>query len=158
MARRKEKVEALANKLLGRRGTLYAVRTDMTNEKEILEAFEWTKKNVGPVHILVNNAGGAGFTSLTDGDTAIWKRTFDLNVLGLCIATREAIRDMHANSVDGHIIHINSVAGHYIQIYPEMNVYPASKYAVTALSQSLRHELNSFNNKIKITVSVDAKS
>lgn len=126
----------------------------MTNEQDIKAAFEWTKKNVGPIHILVNNAGSMGVANLIDGDTEIWKRTLDLNVLGLCIATREAIKDMRANNVDGHIIHINSIAGHYVPRFEGLNVYPASKHAVTALTESLRHELNSIGSKIRITVSL----
>lgn len=153
MARRKERVQALADKLKNKKGKLYAVQADLINEKDILDAFEWTKKNVGPIHILVNNAGSAATTNLTEGKTELWKRILDLNVLGLCIATREAVKDMRANNVDGHIIHINSILGHYIPNFATLNVYPASKFAVTALTESLRHELNSLNSKIKITVS-----
>lgn len=127
----------------------------MTKEEDILQAFEWTKKNLGPVHILVNNAGGAALTTnLFDGDTQHWKRVLDLNVLGLCIATREAVKNMRANNVDGHIIHINSVGGHKVPNIPNLNVYPASKFAVTALTETLRQELNSIGSKIKITVSI----
>lgn len=153
IARRKERIEELANKLVGKKGKLYAVRADMTKEQDIIDAFEWTKKNVGSISILINNAGGLSYTTLTDGDTELWKRTIDLNVLGLCIATREAIKDMRANNIDGHIIHINSVTGHKVVNFPGINIYPASKFAVTALTESLRHELNSLNSKIKVTVS-----
>lgn len=101
----------------------------------------------------MNNAGSMTVANLTDGETENFKRTLDLNVLALCIATREAVKDMRANNVDGHIIHINSVVGHYVPKVKGFNVYPASKHAVTALTESLRHELNSLNSKIRITVS-----
>lgn len=153
IARRKELVKALADKLAGKRGQLYPVKADLTNERDIINAFSWVRKNLGPVHILINNAGSMGVTNLTEGDTKIWQRTFDINVLALCIATREAIKDMKANKVDGHIIHINAVLGHYTPPFPQFNVYGASKYSVTALTESLRHELNSINSKIRITVS-----
>ncbi|KAJ8943913.1 hypothetical protein NQ318_019521 [Aromia moschata] len=58
---------------------------------------------------------------------------------------------MKANNIDGHIIHINSVTGHQVPAFPGLNVYPASKYAVTALAETLRLELNSAKSKIKIT-------
>lgn len=61
---------------------------------------------------------------------------------------------MKANNVNGHIIHINSVAGHKCPDIPNLNVYTASKYAVTALTETLRQELNSINSKIKVTVSI----
>lgn len=60
----------------------------------------------------------------------------------------------HANQykVDGHIVHINSISGHKILNIPYLSVYPASKHAVTALTETLRQELNSIGSKIKITV------
>lgn len=63
------------------------------------------------------------------------------------------MKNMRANNVDGHIVHINSVLGHVIPPTRGANIYPASKHAVTALTESLKHELNSLNSKIKITVS-----
>ena len=59
---------------------------------------------------------------------------------------------MKANKIDGHIVHINSVAGHKVPHFEKANVYPASKYAVTALTETLRQELNHLGLKIKITV------
>ncbi|XP_018572839.1 farnesol dehydrogenase-like [Anoplophora glabripennis] len=151
LARRLDRMEALAKKLSGKKGKLYPVKTDVSKEEDILNAFKWVKENLGPVHILVNNAGILGQTNLTDGDTEIWKNVFNINVLGLCIATREAVRDMRANKVDGHIIHINSIAGHQVPNFPGIGVYPASKYAVRALAETLRLELLNMKSKIKIT-------
>ncbi|XP_068894765.1 farnesol dehydrogenase-like [Tenebrio molitor] len=151
LARRSERVEELAKKLQGQKGKLYAIKADISKEEDILEAFKWTSDNVGPVHILVNNAGIVQQTNLIEGDTEKWKKTFDTNVMGLCVATREAVKIMKAEKIDGHIIHINSVAGHTVPNYPGLNVYPASKYAVTALTETLRQELNHLGLKIKIT-------
>ncbi|RZC42511.1 hypothetical protein BDFB_002988 [Asbolus verrucosus] len=58
---------------------------------------------------------------------------------------------MKANNINGHIIHINSIFGHNVPNYPNLNVYPASKYAVTALTETLRQELNQLGSKIRIT-------
>ncbi|XP_060520015.1 farnesol dehydrogenase-like [Cylas formicarius] len=151
LARRKEKVEELSKKLSGEKGKLVAVQCDVTKESDIVTAFEYVLKNLGPTHILVNNAGLAQASSLIDGDTQAWKRVLDTNVLGLSIATREAIKQMKANNIDGHVIHINSITGHKVVNFPGASVYPASKYAVTALAETLRHEINSQNLKIKIT-------
>ncbi|XP_018575997.1 uncharacterized protein LOC108914633 [Anoplophora glabripennis] len=151
LARRKNRLDALAKELSNKKGKLHPIKTDMTKEEDIINAFKWVKENLGPVHILINNAGVTGSTSLADGDTEIWKNTLNVNVLGLSIATREAIRDMRANKVDGHIIHINSIAGHQVTKFPDANVYSASKFAVTALAETLRLELLSLKSKIKIT-------
>ncbi|KAF2902136.1 hypothetical protein ILUMI_04044 [Ignelater luminosus] len=151
LARRKEKVDELSKTLEGKKGKLYAYQADITKEEDILKAFQWIKDNLGPVHILINNAGIGRATNLSDGNTKFWKEILDTNVLGLCIATREAVKDMKANNVAGHIIHINSTAGHEVPNLPGMNVYSASKHAVTALTETLRQELNSIGSKIKIT-------
>ncbi|KAK4874251.1 hypothetical protein RN001_013611 [Aquatica leii] len=151
LARRKEKVEEIAKSLEGKSGKLYPYAGDVTKEEDILNCFKWTKENVGPISILINNAGIKRNTNLISGDTDLWRETFETNVIGLCIATREAVKDMQANNIDGHIIHINSLAGHRVSTVVVTNVYPASKFAVTALTETLRMELNSIGSKIKIT-------
>lgn len=129
------------------------MKTDLTEECDVLKAFEWIKINLGSVHILVNNAGCAmANANLINGDTDLWRKTLDLNVLGLCVVTRETVKCMRENNVDGHIININSVGGHKVPICPKFNVYSASKFAVTALTETFRQELNSVGGKIKITV------
>lgn len=152
LARRVERVEELAKQLEGAKGKLHPLKADVTKEEDILAAFDWTSKNLGPVHILINNAGIVQQTTLVEGETEKWKKVFDTNVLGLCVATREAVKVMKANKIDGHIIHINSIAGHSAINIPGVNVYPASKHAVTALTETLRQELNHLGLKIRITV------
>ncbi|KAF2894270.1 hypothetical protein ILUMI_11902, partial [Ignelater luminosus] len=151
LARRKDKIEELAKNLSDKPGKLHSIATDVSKEKDITEAFDWIKNNLGPVHTLINNAGVTKGSTLIDGSTSLWKETLDVNVLGLCIATREALKNMRENHVDGHIIHINSIFGHHCSRMFNLNVYPASKHAVTALTESLRRELSFNNSKIKIT-------
>ncbi|CAG9815181.1 unnamed protein product [Phaedon cochleariae] len=139
---RKNLVDDLAKKLSDRRGKLHSLQADLTKEADILAAFDWVRSNLGPVHVLVNNAGMVQNTTLVGGDTEKWRKTFDVNVLGLY---------MKKNNFDGHIIHINSIAGHNVPQTPDFNVYSASKFAVTALTESLRVELNSLKMKTKIT-------
>lgn len=153
MARREDKVKELAKKLQDKPGKLYAVQCDMTKEDDILRAFSWAKENLGPIYVLVNNAGIGNVSSLHNGKTEDWKKILDTNVLGLSIATREAIKDMRGNGVAGHIIHINSINGHYICDMPN-HMYYASKYGVTALTEALRRELVKLGSKIRVTVSL----
>lgn len=134
------------------KGKLYTIKTDIEREEEIINAFKWIKENVGALHILINNAGIIQQTTLINGSTEKWKKTFNINVIGLCITTREAIKIMIEENIDGHIVHINSIAGHTVVNSANINVYPASKYAVTALTETLRQELNRNQSKIKITV------
>ncbi|XP_031355400.1 farnesol dehydrogenase-like isoform X2 [Photinus pyralis] len=149
LARRKEKIDELT-KSLGKKGcNVYAMKADVSKEEDILSSFECIKKKIGPISILINNAGFKRNTNLTDGNTKLWRETFDTNVMGLCIATREAIKNMRECKIDGHIVHLNSIAGHQIPTVVVTNVYPASKFAVTALTETLRLELNAIGSKIK---------
>ncbi|XP_023312927.1 farnesol dehydrogenase-like, partial [Anoplophora glabripennis] len=123
----------------------------MTKQEEIQEAFKWIKENVGPVNILINNAGINRKTTIIDGNIEDWKKVLDTNILGLAVASREAIKVMQEHLIDGHIVNINSVSGHQVSSLPFLNVYPASKYAVTALTETLRKELVAIKSKIKIS-------
>lgn len=152
MARRSERVEELAKTLHAAPGKLHAIKCDVSNEEDILSAFKWVRDNLGPVSILINNAGIVQNTNLIDGDTQKWKKVMDVNVIGVLIGVREAVKIMKEENIDGHIININSVAGHYDFYSSFINVYPASKHAITNLTETLRKEFNANNLKIKITV------
>ncbi|KAF5288866.1 hypothetical protein FQA39_LY03745 [Lamprigera yunnana] len=148
-ARRKEKLEEASLKLNTNIKRFHFYIVDMLKEEDILNGFRWVADNIGPVNILVNNAGIFGATNLRKGKTLIWKEVIDTNVISLCIATREAIKVMRQNSIDGHIVHINSIGGH--TVLNGNSIYGASKFAVTALTEALRKELVAANSKIKIT-------
>ncbi|KAJ3651582.1 hypothetical protein Zmor_017612 [Zophobas morio] len=154
IARRVELVEKKAQELADKKGKLHPYKADCSKVQEVVKAFSWIEGNLGAVNILVNNAGVAKDTSLVDGDEEDWKSVLDLNVMGLCVATREAIKSMKNHGVNGHIIHINSYCGHVVPNFPGFNIYPASKHAVTALTETLRQELNRLQSKIKVTVCV----
>lgn len=157
IARRKERLEDLAKRLSDRKGELHPYPADLTIEQAILEAFDWTRKNLGPVQVLVNNAGALMPTTLTNGDSQLWRKCFDLNILAMCITSRETIKDIMENGLYGHIIQMNSVAGHGNVALPRMNVYPATKYGVTALCDTWNTELIDIPNNIKMTVSKDIR-
>ena len=155
IARRSELIEKRAKELSlsNKKGKLYAFKVDLTREDEILSAFKWIEENLGHLHVLVNDAAFVSEELLTEGNTEIWKRGFDVNVVAPCFTTREAVKIMRKNDIKGHIIHTNSVAGHKVSPVPKMNVYAATKHAITALSETLRQELNALGSKIRVTVS-----
>ncbi|KAF5293564.1 hypothetical protein FQA39_LY03049 [Lamprigera yunnana] len=150
LGRNNEKIEALFSAEIENR-RLFAIKIDITLESEVVCTFEWISKNVGPIHILVNSAGTLSFSSLIGANAQVLRDTMDTNVYGLCLAAREACKNMQENSVDGHIINMNSYSGHKVVCYPNLNLYPASKFAVTALTETLRQELNSVGSKIRVT-------
>nr|CAD7571469.1 unnamed protein product [Timema californicum] len=151
LARRVEKVEELAAVLKNAPGKLYAVKADIAKEEEILAAFDWIKKNLGGVDILINNAGVGSAEVLSNVGDISW-RVLDVNVKGLSIFTREALKSMKERGVnDGHIIHINSAVGHYLPSGRPVTMYAASKHAVIVLTEGLRRELVQLGSKTKVT-------
>ena len=98
------------------------------------------------IDVLINNAGNAhGMDLFQDGNIDDWDKMIDINVKGLIYVTKAIVNKMIENS-NGHIINIGSLAGR--EVYPKGNVYSASKYAVKAISQSLRLDLNKYNIKV----------
>lgn len=81
LARRKEMVDALNKKLSNKGGKIYGIKVDLSKEEDILKAFEWSKDNVGPVSILINNAGVCIQAGLTNGATKYWKEMIDVNLM-----------------------------------------------------------------------------
>ncbi len=91
------------------------------------------------VYALINNAGLAvGLAPIHQGNVDDWERMIDTNVKGLLYVTRMISPGM-AERCSGHIINIGSIAGR--EVYPNGNVYCATKHAVRALSQAMRLEL-----------------
>ena len=160
LARRKERLEELKTKVsTATKAKLYPVKCDVTIEQDIKDAFAWAEKHLGGVDILVNNAGIIRQTSLlAEDNTADIKATLDTNVLGVVLCTREAFQSMKKRNVAGHVVIINSIAGHSVMNFaaakfPSPNIYNSTKYGVTAMTEVLRQEFQSFGTKIKITVS-----
>ncbi len=140
MARRKERIEKLAAGLSAK----FSVRThpiclDVTRRHDVESTFASLPKEWKGIDILVNNAGLArGLSKLHEGDHQDWEEMIDTNIKGLLYVTREVLPGMVKRN-GGHIINIGSVAGH--QVYPNGNVYCATKYAVDALTQGMRLDL-----------------
>ena len=99
--------------------------------------FAETKKQLDKVDIMVNNAGIYEFAPLEDVTPELFHQQFDLNVLGLLLATKEAVKLM--GSAGGSIINISSIAARSAP--PTTSVYSATKAAVNAITISLSQEL-----------------
>ena len=99
--------------------------------------FSETKNAFGHVDILVNNAGVYEFGPLENVTEEHFHKQFNLNVLGLLLTTKEAVK--HFTSAGGSIVNISSVVG--INPAPNASVYSATKGAVDAITKSLAKEL-----------------
>ncbi|XP_022904615.2 farnesol dehydrogenase-like [Onthophagus taurus] len=147
-ARRKERIEKLVD---NHNGKLFARSVDLTKPQDILDGFDWVTKNVGPVYVLINNAGVYVSTSVLTGELDEWEKTMDTNFMSIAITCREAVKIMKINKIDGHIINVNSVAGYYDFGDPTAVMYRASKCALVTMTENIRIELARMNSKIKIT-------
>src|SRR6267142_5145451 len=117
-------------------GKATAVQGDLSKKSDIDRLFAETKKTYGNLDILVNNVGVYDFKPLDEITEDHFHKQFNLNVLGLILATQEAARHFNAS---GSVINIGSVAG----ISPVVggSVYCATKAAVDAVTKSLAKEL-----------------
>ena len=121
---------------------------DLRNEAAILNFFAAVKVKWGQLDVLVNNAGLGHKESLTSGSTEAWREMLEVNVLALCICTREAVQLMKP-AQKGHIVHISSMSGHRVPAITGM--YSATKFAVRSLTETLRRELRSQDSPLRIS-------
>lgn len=146
--RRLDRLNSLANLLTDQ----YAVRVialqfDVGNRQETENAIDSIPADFKSVDILVNNAGLAvGLSHIQDGDADDWDRMIDTNIKGLLYVTR-AVAPLMTAKGRGHIVNVGSVAGR--EVYENGGVYCATKYAVDALSKSMRIDM--LENGIKVT-------
>jgi len=125
---------------------VHILNFDVRNNSEVCEAIDSLPEKLKKIDILVNNAGlASGLDPIQSGHLEDWEQMIDTNVKGLLYLTRKVAPLMIENKT-GHIINIGSIAGK--EVYPNGNVYCASKHAVDALSKSMRIDLLPFGIKV----------
>jgi NADP+-dependent farnesol dehydrogenase len=155
LARRSEKVEEISKNHENLPGKIYAHKCDVSDLKSVKETFKWIEEKFGSIHILINNAAIIQNKKILDEDDDVADKlnaVINTNFTGLVHCSREAIRLIKKSDDYGLVVNINSVLGHVIP-FPavRLNVYPPTKFAVTAISEVLRQELIvSKNEKIRI--------
>lgn len=156
LARRSEKVEELVKTFGIIRGKVFARKCDVSDENSLKENFQWIEETFGSIHILINNAAVLANGKILDQGADVTEKLNSIvntNFTGLVHCTREAFRLMQKSDDFGMIININSVLGHSIPFSTaRLNLYPPTKYALTAVSEVLRQELVVQNNgKIRVS-------
>lgn len=151
LARREDRLTALAERIgaSGGTGQVMTQVCDLRDEAQILAAFDAVRERLGGVDVLINNAGLGRDAPLSSGATEDWREMLEVNVLGLCICTREAVADMTRRGDQGHVVHVSSMAAH--RVPPGSGVYSATKYAVRSLTEGLRQELRERDSAIRVT-------
>ncbi|TXK48047.1 SDR family NAD(P)-dependent oxidoreductase [Pontibacter qinzhouensis] len=112
---------------------------DVRDKEAVQQAIASLPEAWKQIEVLVNNAGNAhGLSPIQEGSLEDWEAMLDINVKGLLYVTHEVLPLMLAHK-KGHIVNIGSIAGK--EVYPNGNVYCASKFAVDALSKAMRLDL-----------------
>jgi NADP-dependent 3-hydroxy acid dehydrogenase YdfG len=146
-ARRKDRLDELAAEIAKSGGTALVLTADLTEESDAQRIVKETEAHFGHLDVLVNNAGVMYLEPLETASLERWRSMFDLNVISLIAATQAALPGMRARR-DGHIVNVSSTAGR--MAHPNSGGYAASKFAVGAVSESLRKEV--YQDNIRVTV------
>jgi NADP-dependent 3-hydroxy acid dehydrogenase YdfG len=144
VARRGDKLEALAARIHADGGEAFALEADVTDEASARDAVERTVTKFGRLDTLVNNAGVMLLGPIVGADVTEWQRMLDLNVAGLMYMTSAALPHLLRAAADGprkvaDLINVSSIAGRAARA--GAGAYNASKFAVNAFSESLRQEV-----------------
>lgn len=138
--RRKDRLVAFAAELQKK----YMIKTlclnfDVRNLKDVVKNIDSIKGEWKNIDLLLNNAGlASGLSTIQDGNIEDWEVMIDTNIKGLLYMTRHIAPLLIAKN-KGHIINVASLAGK--QVYPNGNVYCATKFAVDALSKAMRIDM-----------------
>ena len=144
--RRKHRLDDLAREL-SERTEVTTLSFDVRHQTEVEEAIGRLPDIWQQIDVLINNAGNAhGLSTIQEGDLTDWDAMIDINVKGLLYVSRAILPGMVKRD-SGHIINIGSIAGK--EVYPNGNVYCASKFAVDAITEGMRLDLN--KHRIKVT-------
>jgi len=140
----KEGADRVVAEIAGKGGKAVAIQGDVSKAADVQRLFKETKKSFGSVDVLVNNAGVFQFEPLEAATETEFHRQFNTNVLGLILATQEAVK--HFGPEGGSVINIGSVASD--QTPPMSVIYSATKGAVDAITGVLAKELGA--RKIRV--------
>ncbi|HAI12764.1 MAG TPA: oxidoreductase [Phycisphaerales bacterium] len=142
-ARRVDRLDAIVKALGDKAASLV---TDVTDRKQVLALADETLKQFGRIDGWVNNAGLMPLSFLAEGKVEEWDQMVDVNIKGVLNGIHAALPSMLEQGF-GDVVNIASVAGHVV--FPSGGVYCATKFAVRAISEGLRHELA---GKIRVTI------
>lgn len=138
-ARRMDRLEALVQELKATGAEAAAIPLDVTDPASVRAAFDQTEAALGPVSLLINNAGvpsNTFFTKLTEDD---WRSVMDVNLDGVFRVGQEAAKRMVAAGNGGSIVNVSSVLG--LGVLKAVAPYAAAKAAVIQLTKAMALEL-----------------
>ncbi len=141
-ARRVERIQSLANEINSKGGKAIFVATDVTERDQVQKLVDAAVQKFGRVDVMINNAGLMPSSPLERLKIEDWEQMIDVNIKGVLYGIAAALPHMKQQQ-SGHIISVSSVAG--LKVPAGGGVYSATKFAVRALSESLRMEVKPYN-------------
>lgn len=143
--RRTEEGLAILAEIAKQGGAAHFVQTDVADESQVKRLIDETVATFGRLDIAFNNAGVEQMGALTDFNAADYRKTFDINVLGVFWSLKHEIPAM-LKSGGGSIINTSSVAGHIGM--PGVSIYVASKHAVEGITKTAALEFATHNIRV----------
>jgi NADP-dependent 3-hydroxy acid dehydrogenase YdfG len=137
-ARRRERIDELAQRIVADGGRAIAIETDVGDEAQAAEFVQRTAAELGRIDVLVNNAGVMLLGPINGADTEEWRRMIDANVYGVLYCTHAALPLMLAQG-SGQIVNVSSVAGRFARA--GSGVYNLTKFGIGAFTEALRQEV-----------------
>jgi NADP-dependent 3-hydroxy acid dehydrogenase YdfG len=144
-ARRTERIDDLAERILAAGGKARSFETDVTDEQQANAFVAGAHEHLGGLDILVNNAGVMLLGPVAGADTSEWRRMLEVNGLGLLYCTHAALPLMGAAG-SGHIVNVSSVAGRTAGM--GAGVYNFTKWGVVGFTEALRQECSHANVRV----------
>jgi len=145
--RRKDRLEKLSNQLQEKGAEILTLNFDVRNRAEVEAHLSQLPNEFNDIDILINNAGlASGLAPIHKGLIDDWERMIDTNMKGLLYVSR-IISEKMVEKGKGHIINVGSIAGK--EVYPNGNVYVATKHAVDSLTRAMRLDL--YDKGIKVS-------
>jgi NADP-dependent 3-hydroxy acid dehydrogenase YdfG len=145
-ARRSDRLEALANRIVATGGEAVYARTDVKRRDDLSGLVKLACERYGKLDVLVNNAGIAPISLLDDLHVEDWEEMIDVNIKGVLNGIAAALPVFRKQGF-GHFVNTASTAG--LITKPTMSVYSGTKFAVRAISEGLRQEAG---DRLRVTI------
>jgi NADP-dependent 3-hydroxy acid dehydrogenase YdfG len=137
--RRRDRLEEIVGTIEAAGGTARAIMMDVVHKAQVAEGIAAAAAALGPIDVLINNAGIMPIRPMVEANTAEWDAMIDVNIKGVLYGIAAVLPDFLARA-RGHIINVSSVAGTKV-FSPGGVVYSGTKFAVRAISEGLRIEV-----------------
>jgi NADP-dependent 3-hydroxy acid dehydrogenase YdfG/uncharacterized protein YciI len=147
VARRKERLGALAERLKAEGADSEPLAADVTQHHEARSLVDRTRNRFGRLDVVVNAAGVMLLAPISEATSDEWRHMVELNLLGLMHVTQAALPALK-QAGGGHIVNVASLAGRVAN--PGASGYAATKFGVVGFSESVRREV--FKDRIRVTV------